>query len=80
MQVVTVTIQEVILERFCHSNPVPTKNVVCIPFVQHKNNATLTSDNYCTLNLDRAMHSRGGVNICSRAKNTRDLLDSQYPN
>ncbi len=27
----TVTIQEVILDRFCHSNPVPTKNVVFPP-------------------------------------------------
>ena len=26
------------------------------------------------------MHSKGGVNICFRAKNTRDLLDSQYSN
>jgi hypothetical protein len=27
----TVTIQEVILDRFCHSNPVPTKNVALPP-------------------------------------------------
>ena len=31
MQSMTVTIQEVILDRFCHSNPVPTKNVAFLP-------------------------------------------------
>ena len=31
MQSLTVTIQEVILDRFCHLNPVPTKNVAFPP-------------------------------------------------
>jgi len=33
VQSMTVTIQEVILDRFCHSKPVPTKNVAFPPRV-----------------------------------------------